>query len=333
MGKENGMSAYHNNTRARARTAAVLACATLALVAGCRRLEMDVTVDREGGGERRLTMTVEERDASPGAPTETQARELLGVTEARGWRAGVAEKTGDDGRTRSLTTYTRTWRAGSLRDWSAASGDICMKAAPAGAPRASVQLANRVEVETGRGTGVDTWTYRETFAWSGLLEALVAVAADGYRDAVASAYPFLDATELAELRGLARGAFTVGMRAGGGGKDGDEMDEEMVIAALADESATIVARARPGAATGRLQEIATAVVKDQDDAIGDFMDRELPGVALAGETAIVLTVRLPGRIVETNGQVADDGSVRWEFGGGDPLGRPQVCWARSEVAK
>jgi hypothetical protein len=324
------MSTTRRNLITRARAATLVGCAALALVAGCRRLEMDVHVSRDGGGERRLTMTVEPDDQSAGKPTEAQARELLGVTAARGWREGVTQEADENGRPRQLTTYTRESRVASLGDWSATGGDIRLRVAPPGAPHAEAQLTNRVEVEMGRSSGGATWSYRETFTWTGLLEALADAAADHYRDKVAAAFPVLGAVDLAELHGLARGAFTVGIRAGGAGKDGSEMDEDMVAATLAGGSVPVVARACPGAATDRLQEIATAVVKDEDRFLSDLLDREFPGFGLAGQTNFVLTLRLPGRVVETNGKLADDGSVTWDFGGGDLLGKPRVCWAKSE---
>ena len=324
------MSTTKRNLITRARAATLIGCAALALVAGCRRLELDVNVNRDGGGERRLTMTVEPGDKSADKPTEAQARELLGVTAARGWREGVTQQTDEKGRPQQLTTYTRESRVASLGDWSATGGDIRMLAAPAGAPHAEARLTNRVEVEMGRSSAGATWSYRETLTWTGLLEALAGAAADRYRDQVAAAFPALGAVELAELHGLACGAFTVGIRAGGAGKDGSDMDEDLVIAAMVAGSVPVLARARPGAATDRLQEIATAVVKDEDNFIGKLLDREFPGFGLAGQTRIVLPLRLPGRVVETNGTLADDGSITWDFGGGDLLGKPRICWAKSE---
>ena len=325
------MKTYRHGSTGRALVPLAVACAALVLLGGCRRLEMDVNVARDGGGERRLVMTVEPGDVGRDTLSEGQVRELLGVTAGRGWRDGTSERTGDDGKPQVVTTYTRASRVAALGDWPRAGSDIRMRAAADGAPHADVQLGSRVAVETGRGAGVTTWTYRETFAWDGLQELFAGVAADRYRDAMAAAFPALGATELAELRGLARGAFTVGVRAGGAGEREADLDEELVIGALADAAAGVVGRARGGSAE-RLREVAAAVVKDQDNVIGDYLDRELPGVAIAAETTFALTLRLPGRVVETNGEVAADGSVRWEFGGADPAGRPLECWARSESA-
>lgn len=326
------MSTEKRNLHARTRAAALIGCAALALtlVAGCRNLEMDVRVNRDGGGERHLTMTVEPDDQRADLPSETEARGLLGVTSARGWREGVTQRTGEDGRPQQLTTYTSESRVASLGDWAATGGDIRLLAAPAGAPHAEAQLTNRVDVEMGRSGARATWSYRETFTWTGLLEVLANAAADRYRDQVAAAFPALGAGELAELHGFARGAFTVGIRAGGAGDDGADLDEDLVIAALVAGSAPVIARARPGTATDRLQEIASAVVKDDDNFIGGLLEREFPGFGLAGETGIALTLRLPGRVTETNGKLADDGSVTWEFSAADPLGKPRVCWAKSE---
>ncbi len=319
-------------TRRRAAVLLAPAVLALALVAGCRTLNVDVEVDPAGGGERRLEMIVGESDDGPGAPTEAQARELLGVTAARGWREGVTEERGADGLVRQRPTYSRVRRVTSRDGWAAASGDIRMQAAPDGAPHGDAVLANRVELETGRGAGGRTWTYRETFAWPGGLEALVGLAADVYRDEVARAYPGLDAAALLEIHALARGAFTVGLCADAAAAGGPEMDEEVVAEALSIQVGAVLARVRPGADRAGLGTIAAGILGDESHALDRILDRDLPGLNLATTTGIKLTLRLPGRIVETNGTLAADGRVSWEFGAGDPLARPVVCWARSELA-
>ncbi len=275
-------------------------------------------VNADGGGRRTLTLILDEEPpaADPGV--------YMGVTAQRGWQESVTEETGNDGKLRHLPTHRRETRVDRLADWAKISGDLRVLAAAPGKPHAEVALDNQVSVEMGQGT----CSYRETFAWDGALEVIVAFIADRFRDEMAAAYPRLSEAQLAELRGLAAGVCTMGVRAAAGA-DGDlEFDEDLAVATLAALSHAVV-----GGDPARLREIAAAVIHDEDEAIEAFIDRELPGYSLAGMTTLELSVVLPGRVVETNGKIGDDGAVTWSFQLGDPLVGPRECWARSEVQK
>jgi hypothetical protein len=296
------------------------ACALVALLAlaGCQRMVAESVVNADGGGSRTLTLTLDE-DAST-----TDPGLYMGVTAARGWTSSVTEETGDDGKRHRLPTHRHEARVNRLADWADVSGDLRVLGAAPGKPHAEVDLDNRVSVERGQGT----FTYRETFTWNGALEVLVGFVADRFRDETAAAYPRLGPAELAELRGLALGICTMGARAAAGAEGGLELDEDLAIATLADLGHAIV-----GGDRAHLRDIAAAAINDQPGAIEDFVNRELPGYALAGTTTLELRVVLPGRVVETNGQLGDDGVVTWSFQLGDPLVGPRECWARSEVGK
>jgi hypothetical protein len=294
------------------------ACALVALLAlaGCQRMVAESVVNADGGGSRTLTLTLDED-----APTADPGL-YMGVTTAHGWKESITEETGDDGKVRHLPTHRHEARVNRLADWANVSGDLRLLGAAAGKPHAEVVLANRVSVERGQGT----YTYRETFTWNGALEVLVGFVADRFRDEVAAAYPRLDRAQLAELRGLAAGVCTMGARTAAGAEGSLELDEDLAIATIVDLAQPVI-----GGDPARLRDIAAAAINDQPGAIEDFLNRELPGYALAGTTTLELSVALPGRVVETNGKIGDDGTVTWSFQLGDPLIAPRECWARSEV--
>jgi hypothetical protein len=296
------------------------ACALVALLAlaGCQRMVAESVVNAEGGGRRALTLIMEEEPpaADPGV--------YMGVTAARGWKESVTDETDNEGKLRHLPTHHRETRVSGLADWAGVSGDLRVVAAAPGQPHAEVVLDNRVSVERGQGT----YTYRETFAWNGALEVLAGFVADRFRDETAAAYPRLDPAQLAELRGLAAGICTMGARAADGADGGLELDEDLAIATLADLAHPIV-----GGDPARVRDIAATAIKDPAGTFDDLFNRELPGYALAGTTTLELSVVLPGRVVETNGKVGDNGVVTWSFQLGDPLVGPRECWARSEVRK
>jgi hypothetical protein len=52
-----------------------------------------------------------------------------------------------------------------------------------------------------------------------------------------------------------------------------------------------------------------------------------------GATSIELTLRLPGKVVETNGTVGEDGAVRWKMELLDAFGEPMEFHARSELLR
>ncbi len=284
------------------------------VLAGCQRMVAESVVNADGGGRRTLTLILDEEPpaADPGV--------YMGVTTARGWQPSVTEETDENGKLRRLPTHRRESRVNRLADWAAVSGDLRVLAAAPGKPHADLHLANQVSVELGQGT----YTYRETFAWDGVMDVLVAFVADRYRDQAAAAYPRLNATQLAELHGLARGVCTMGARAA----SGLEFDETLAIDTLAALSHDAI-----GEDPVRLRELAASAIHDEDKAVEAYIERELPGYSLAGTTTLELSVVLPGRVVETNGKIGDDGVVTWSFQLGDPLVGPRECWARSEVRK
>ena len=296
------------------------ACALVALLAlaGCQKMVAESVVNADGGGSRTLTLILDEAgpNADPGL--------YLGVTAPRGWKPGITEETGDDGKLRHLPTHRHEARVNRLADWADVSGDLRVLGAAPGKPHAEVNLNNRVSVERGQGT----YTYRETFTWNGALEVLVGFVGDRFRDEAAAAYPRLDPAQLAELRGLAIGVCTMGARAAAGAEGGLDLDEDLTIATLAALGHRIV-----GGDPARLRDIAAAAINDPSGAIEDYLNRELPGYSLAGATTLELSAALPGRVLETNGKVGDNGVVTWSFQLGDPLAGPRECWARSEVGK
>jgi len=286
--------------------------------AGCQRMVAESVVNADGGGRRTLTLILDEDPpaADPGV--------LMGVTTARGWQESVTEETDENGKLRHLPTHRRETRVERLADWAAVSGDLRVLAAAPGQPHADLHLDNRVSVELGQGT----YTYRETFAWDGVMDVLVALVADRYRDQAAAAYPRLTAAQLAELHGLALGVCAMGARAAAASDGGLEFDETLAIETLA-----ALSRDAIGGDPVRLRELASTAIHDEDKAVEAYIDREMPGYALAGTTTLELSVVLPGRVVETNGTIGDDGIVTWSFQLGDPLVGPRMCWARSDVRK
>lgn len=288
--------------------------AVLAL-AGCQQMAAESTMAADGSGTRTLTLTLDE------GSDESAARAALPALAAGDWERSITVKN-EDGREKKLPTLRRTTRVRGLADWAATSGDVRVQAAPG----SDIRLDNHVSVEK----GADTWTYRETFAWTGAYEALIGCVASCFRDDMAAAHPQLTAAQLAELRGLAAGVCTMGARAQAKADGSFELDEELAATTLAELAGTVLDRAGVRAEQAAVRTIAATAIHAEDGRLKAFIARELPGFDFADDTSLDLRVVMPGRVVATNGTLGDDGVVTWSFSLVDPLVGPRECWVRAQ---
>ena len=307
--------------RATKRSAWVLigALCCLSLIGGCRHYVVEVTLNPDGSGSRHLKLSgdpVLDSDL-----TLDEFRKLLHLEEAKGWQ--VRRQTDSDG---EKITFEGTGQIKNLASWHEQSGDIRIDASLSG-PHADVGCQNSVVVEMVEGPSGGQYTYKETFAWTGLKEFIVAFVSEQFSSAMAETYPFLTSEEISELRGLMAGhlalyRFDIP-------EDEEKDQEERVIRSVAFYAGKLVARDHPDADLLGIQGIAQTVVEDSDGALDDYVGENLPGVELAVFTDVTLKVEMPGAIVDTNAEEIEGRTAVWKIDLLDAVEGPIELYARS----
>jgi hypothetical protein len=311
--------------RASKRAAWVLICAAciLLLIGGCRHYEVEVTVNPDGSGSRHLKLSGD--PLLDGDTTLDEFRKLFHLEEAMGWQ--VVRKTDSKG---EKLTFEGTGQIENLASWHKRSGDIQIDASLTGESHTDVGCRNTVVVELVEGPSGAQYTYKESFAWTGLKEVVVAFVSERFSRAMAEAYPFLGPEEIAELRGLMAGIlalyrFDIP-------EDEEKAQEEDAIASVAFYSREILARSRPEIDLLGIAEVAQAVVEDSDGVLDEYIEENLPGVELALFTDVTLRVQMPGPIVETNAEETEGQTAIWKVDLLDVVEEPVELYVRSSLA-
>lgn len=312
-------------TKLNRRIAAVAAVLLIALLGGCNEYRIDVAVDENGGGTRALELVMQNVDGEQVTVDVGEMPEIYMV----GDEGRLERRIADDGSEELV--YRTTSRMDGPAAWKNANMDIQIDGAAGKDGERTVRFANDISVETGRSTAGRRVTYRETFAWEGLLDVLAGEIADRYVRRLEERFPGLSGEEKAELRGAMNGVVTMGFR--GMGEDDDEMEELRRFAALVTEQSVAILGDRiTGSAKSHVFDIAHDVITDPQDIVAMHIQRRLPGVLVAGHTGILLEVTMPGRIVETNGEIVEGSTVRWEIQPLDMFSVPREARVISEIA-
>jgi hypothetical protein len=106
---------------------------------------------------------------------------------------------------------------------------------------------------------------------------------------------------------------------------------EAMAADLLPQVVRILRRSDPSTDPVHVRERLVGALSSDDDRFDRFLERELPGVDATVLTSLEVSLRMPGRLVETNADEREDGVVRWELDLSEAIRGPIEIYARSEV--
>lgn len=310
---------------------AALALLGLALLAGgCKEYRVDVELDADGGGLRRLELVWDEKLDAESDPSLETVRDLFALDEEAGWRVTTEERArGIQGAKSEVTRFTLERRLRRPADWAAASGDIVVRGAlDPGSPHADVGFANRIDVEIEQAEGGHYLTYTERFAWTGLQEVLVDHFTERIGHALTSAYPDLAEGDRLRLWGLTQGHLALWLHLQNRTED---LEDDAIVTPLASHALRIVRARHPEATAERLRAAIEGVMEQSGDELEAWLAENVPGAFHAGMMGIALEVTLPGRIVDSNAETVADGTAAWKAGFWDAATEPVVFTARALV--
>ncbi len=291
-------------------------------LAGCNEYKVETVVREDGGGTRKMIFTIDPNQEEMLEFDEEGYAKLFGIEPGGKWDMQPTT----DGKTAFKFEST----IAGVDDWSKLDGSISVKGTLEDSDYAGVFFANSVSLETGRTPGGSSYTYRESFHWTGLIETVVAFQSDAYARRMKEDFPHLDDEVVAELRGVMAGHLLVGVRFLDIWNDGDD-DLPLIAHSVGKAAEAIVRKAGRKVATERIYEVARIYVSDEESVLEGFLEKNLPGVMYAGLTDVKIRLMMPGKVVDTNGRIMDDGSVEWKMDLLEALGKETVFHVRSEV--
>lgn len=288
---------------------------------GCNEYRVETNVREDGGGTRKMVFTMDPNQDELADLDEEVYALLFGIGPESQWEMQTTTAGKKSFRLESAVT--------GVDDWSKLDGSISVKGTLEDSDYAGVFFTNSVSLETGSTPGGGSYTYREGFRWTGLIETAVDFQADAYARRMKEDFPHLDDEAIAELRGVMAGHLFVGVRFLDIWDDGDE-DLPLIAHSVGRAAEAIVRKAGRKVAIEHVYEVARIYVGDEDSVLEDFLEKNLPGVMYAGLTDVKIRLMMPGKVVETNGRIMDDGSVEWKMDLLEALGNEIVFHARSE---
>ncbi|RMH17602.1 MAG: hypothetical protein D6701_07315 [Gemmatimonadetes bacterium] len=292
------------------------------LGSGCLEYTLDTTLRDDGSGVRETRLELTGHDDIDLSADDF--RRLTHVSEAEGWEHRV--RLDDDGDT--VHVFVRALRIGALRDWERASGTFLIDGAVeqrAAADRdRPVRFQNRIAVrrteESGGSVGFEL---RETFSWTGAIDAMVSFFVDDLDRRLGEQLPGLSAAGRGEIVGMTRARLSDAVR------DGlllGESDQEEALADLARRTAQeAVSGRRAGAALpteAQVEAVLLETFADAEERLTDYVEQRFPGILLAVNSEVVYRLRLPGTILRTNADETEDGALVWRFSPADALTAP-----------
>jgi hypothetical protein len=308
----------------------VAALLTALTAAGCNEYKVETRVKGDGTGSRKMVFTMDPaQDEMAGRTPEMYAR-MFGIESGRGWRMETTADRAEYSDSVGKRVFTLESSIGSVDGWSSLDGSIAVRGTLEDSDYAGVFFTNTVSLETGNTPSGRSYTYREAFRWNGLVEAAVDYQADAYARRMKKDFPNLSEAAVAELRGMMAGHLLVGVRLLDIWND-DDAELEKVALSVGRAAEEIVAREGRGVAVDHVYELARIYVADEDSDLEPFLEKNLPGVMYAGLTEVKMVLFMPGRVVDTNGKVRDDGAVEWKMNLMDALGGAVEFRARSET--
>jgi len=305
---------------------------------GCVEYRIETTVNADGSGSRQERMIVaESKDDADNSVSPADFGYLMFVTEDFRWTHRREVDEGD-----TVDVFLRETQVRGRDAWSDLSGTVHIAGTTGSAAETrvgnvrlgDVHFRNKVRVETGRVTEGASFTYRETFYWDNLAEALVEYVVQRYTNAVMARYGDLNAAQRGEMVAAVSGAIWYGVGQGLFDASGDR-EAELVSAIanrMANRAVEIVRRRYPDAR----EEFFAALLKeiyDDDEKFESFIRERLPGVNLAINSEITFRLTMPGRVTTSNAHDRDGNTLVWEFAPGDALTAPLEIVAESVVER
>jgi hypothetical protein len=334
------MNTHERKTRTLVLT---LVVAALTVFLGCHEMKIETSLNADGSGSRHMELMIED-DGEDSTLTLADYRDLMGVTDDRGWSHSISQRKQEHSdKISDFHSFARNAQADDLFEMTAMSGDILVKASRTNPAFRDVYFANAIEVESGMSTRGRTIVYRETLSWSGLLEALLDYRLQGYRASLEKIYPGLEPVEIDEWFAFFRGTFMAAVD--DGIFDMGSGDRAMRFAKSIERVvvyATKKIRAHdPDADDSIIVHMTWSIFVAWDEFEETVEEMELMGVDLA--TVLDLTVRIdiPGRVVETNADrqevYADPRAGRqklvWEIDTEESISKPIEIYVKTEIPR
>jgi len=300
----------------------IAAAGLLALaLAGCNEYRVETIVREDGGGTRKMIFTMDPNQDEMAEFDEEGYAKLFGIGPHGEWKM----QTTTDGK----KSFKFESVVSGVDGWSKLDESISIRGTLEESEYAGVFFTNSVSLETGHTPGGSSYTYREGFRWTGLIETVVDFQADAYARRMKKDFPHLDNEAIAELRGVMAGHLFVGVRFLGIWNDEDE-DLPLIAHSVGKAAEVIVRKAGRRVAVEHVYEVARIYVGDEESVLEGFLEKNLPGLLYAGLTDVKIRLMMPGKVVDTNGRIRGDGSVEWKMNLLEALGNEMVFHARSE---
>jgi hypothetical protein len=282
-----------------------LALLCLAL-AGCIEARVQIRLAADGSGSRHVEMVWKEGTLEDLELTQDDVRELLGLSQDRGWTVRTEERPVQDGSLEPHVVFKRSIDVASVEEWAVGASDLKLRASlegPAG-------MYSKVSVEKGRGAGYRTIAYHECIDGREVRDLLNGMAADYFVQKLAARKPDLAAAQLSEIRGL----FTAHLSHYAVWALEDE-DADAAWDALADHVAPQLADVFAGDAASPEGAKAARTLLDEiseSEEINERLERALPGLSLIAFMNLKLEIAIPGAIVQSNADRTGEGYAAWE---------------------
>lgn len=318
----------------------VLSVLSVLSFGGCVEYTIETTLEADGSGVRREEIVVdvsadsEESGGSENRLSNDDFVQLMSVGRNDGWEHSLRVEGAD-----TVHVFERETLVKDLAAWSKLSGRVHIAGATSASAGSSVgviklgdvHFRNSVQVEWGSVPGGRSYTFRETFSWESVVDALVEWYAQYVDRMVASQYSELTDQERGEITGLVKGGLWSAIDQGLLDAAGE--DEERLMSAFikraAGQSTRIIRRRHPDADEMAFARMLRQIYEDEQDNLAAFIAADLPGVELAANSEISYRLDMPGRVTDSNAHDRDGATLIWKFGPGDAVTAPVEIFARS----
>jgi hypothetical protein len=276
------------------------------LLAGCIATQVQVRVDEDGSGYRRVEMVWKQGALDDLELSEEDVRKLLDLQADRGWVGRHENRPVEDGSLEPHVVFEREIQMASIDDWWLKAPDLQMRASVDHAAR----LRDETFVEVGRGSGYRTVSYYERLDGREIRNPLDRMAARHIVEKCEPGGTVLSETRLAEMRGILLGHFR---HYDVWAVEDEDADKAWAALArdVAPQLAYIIAGRPPSPGeTDRVLGLIDEILENEE--MGDWLDEELPGLSLLALMNLYIEVVMPGTIVESNADRIGDGFAAWD---------------------
>ncbi len=283
--------------------------ALLLLAAGCKQYKIEVTMNEDGSGTRKVKLTVPMSGEDNLGMSIEDFRLHFGLDEDEGWKMEREVKKTEEGKEEEKYIFTLDTKAKRISSWQAMSGDLDVRGTLKKGALSDVSYHNEIEVERAEG---DIITYRETLTWNMLKESLVDISAAFLTKRLNEEYPFIEEKDLPRIHNLLAGIITMAWYE-------EEMEDhrltdEMALTAGGNYIRFMIEKNYPGKDLSGLPVVLNRIFDEEGEKFFDKAFRDnLPGAYLAGQTAIAFMVTMPGEIIETNAPNIEGNTAVWKY--------------------